>query len=272
MSIEYIGGGSSGSSGSSGGEDITGWFGCCGLAAGTYVPLTPHGQDVTVDNGVTNHRTFKAPYLTGIGGGQVAASCAAVWQWKTQQMQAGWAEEFSFGGVTYPRQPYFPSYGVVARCQGTDDDPIEYWNGSGVLEDPTSSFAVEYVRDLEVNLTVGNFPFVGVDDSRVAASASSTQITCYIDTRYEGHAFILAALGVYPQGNAAYDVLRREVYRVHLPKPCPQSGTFELAHVGTSTIYENVRQNIYDSPGHFMTVDLPDCVLATESYAVSITI
>jgi hypothetical protein len=270
LSIDYIG--SSGSSGSSGGASITGWFGCCGLAAGTYVPLTPHGQDVTVDNGVTEHRTFKAPYDLGLGGAAVPG-CIAYWRWKGRQFQQGWIEESIEPPL--PRRPYYPIESFITRCQGTDNDPIDYWKGLSFIEDPTSSFAVEFVRDLEVAITVGNWPFfdLSLGDPRIAKSLSSTQIDCTITTRYYGEALILSPPGGgFPYGNARYDILRKETYRKRLSKPCPESGTFTLEHVGSGTLFGGLTNNIYGTGNVLLPVTIPECVLADESYAVSISL
>jgi len=255
-------GSSGGSSGGSGAPD-TNWIGCCGNVAGTYVPATPHGQDVDIDNGVTIHRTFKAPFDFL---GSPFPSCGASWSYKVNTFNQGMAQN--------PLPPYeytipIYSYGIV-RCQGADNNPI-FWeqdDNQFPYEEQARDFTVEFLSRADVNLSVGNWPFA---TATIAAGADSTRVNCTITERFLGYTRWATAIG----GEAFYDVTRIARYSGWLPKPCPESGTFTLPHFGTTFI----EHTLFSAAGDgtmagtwFDFASYPACVAALDPYAVEITI
>lgn len=271
LSITSLVSGSSSGSGGSGSPPPTGWVGCCGHAAGTYAPATPFGQNIDFDNGVTIHRTFKAPYhvvdIMGRGSNGNYPACEASWRFKKSIYTQGYSRNPSTGEYDIE----MISSGVV-RCQGADADPILYGT-NGVISpyDQGRGFVVELLSDLIVKVSVGGFPFFEAGDPRIASTGNSTRVDCFIQERFFGFTnFTPTGTGIGSSaGMAVYDVIKLSRYSTHLPKPCPLSGTFSLPLFGV-TYVPVLLYSAFGLATDFATY--PSCVSTDEAYGVSITI
>lgn len=274
VSITAIGGGSSGSSGS-GGSSITGWVGCCGGAAGTFVPAIPYGQR-DIDNGITIHDTFKhLPDGLGVG-----PSCSANWRWKKSLFYQGMARTNPGGSP--------PAYGpwlwgsAVSRCNGDDTD----YYFAGILNSSlppgaaNNASTFEMLVDLRVSVSVGS-----ISGANVAANPNSTRVDVSIFESYFGYAYVppvVVGSGTsvtYTNiwGEAYYTYTKQQRYSVWLPKPCPESGSFSVPHFGTTVLANTVAQGFYNgfvwpTAGPLVPVQIPSCVTQAAGYSVSITI
>lgn len=250
---------------SSGGGPNPAWGLCCGHLAGTYVPATPYGQDVDFDNGVTLHRTFKAPYTIL---GSTFPSCGANWEFKTSDFLQGYKQDI-FGVCNVPVYQ-----NGVWRCQGANTDPIVYNDPTGWCSaDINRPYVVEYLQDASVQLAVGGWPF---SSATVAADADSTRVDCYISERFRGYTSFNASGSSYPTGFAYYEVVRNVRYSVWLSKPCPTTGTFTLTRFGTTFIPIYLASTYSTGPliGDTITdfASYPDCVSEVDPYTVDITL
>ncbi len=264
VAITSLGGGSG--TGSAG-TDLSGWRGCCGYGAGTFVPATPYGQDTTFDNGITLHRTFKSPLIyptgevTGLG-----PACIAWWRFKRTQYRQGSSRNLAGEWVD-------PVYKLaVARCAGTDADPSEYRENWNPADERT--FRVEMLTELDITLGVGGAPFLPLESPTIAASPDSTRIDVYIYERFLGFTWIQGTFAGFtqltPHGWASYDFHRMQRYSIWLPKPCITTGTFTVPFWGWTTIFNQLNNFVINPGGSPATIAIPPCVASVSSPAYSV--
>jgi len=149
--------------------------------------------------------------LTGYGGyGDCCANLLGTFatsEWGEQYDNIGGVTHRSFG-TTVPDNFGIPTKSI---CEAI-------WSGRCV-DSPTSIWRLDVVVGTHLPT------FLDLTSPEIAANPSSTRVTAKL---------YMYIISVFP--NVEYDVTRIEYYTVDLPKPCPQSGVFTLAPVGTPSI------------------------------------